>query len=204
MGHAKKHITDDLFENRWLASDAPVTRESNAELEKKIDEVVFETDAEFSDYFAQRPSMTKLQVRQVRQVFLNEMEGRIHFFPQDKWKLQLMDPELDLEKNPLSLKERIKLFSTPTEKLAAKPELLYQQYRELALHVNPSAKTVALPTERILAHFSLREHKKKLEEMERKDLEDELEQMEIETDMLMHADEDALAAEGAFAPRGSR
>lgn len=168
------------------------------ELEKKIEDVIFETKQEFSDYFMERGGMTELQVRQVRQTFLNEMEGRVHFFPQDRWKLQLIDPQYDLEKHPLSLKERIKLFTTPTAQLAAKPNLLYQQYRELALHVNPGAKDIALPTERILAHFDLRKHKEKLIEMEKKDLEAELEMMELETDMLLHGSEDSRADEGDF------
>jgi hypothetical protein len=184
--------------NRWLADPAAPSRENKAKLEKEIEEVVFETQVEFQEYFAQKPYLTQMEVRKVRQVFLNEMEGRIHFFPQDKWKLQLIDPKYDLEKNPLSMKERIKLFSTPTAKLAAKPALLYKQYRELALHVEGSDKAVALPTERVLAHFEMRKHKEKLAEMEKKDLEDELEQMEFETDMLMHANEDAAEDEGYY------
>lgn len=168
------------------------------ELEAKIQETVFETEAEFVDYFQERPRMTPLQVRQVRQTFLNEMEGRIHFFPQDRWKLQLIDPKYDLEKNPLSMKERIKLFTTPTSKLAANPKLLYQQYRELSLHVSPTSKSVALPTDRILAHFDLRRHKEKLAEMEKKDIEAEQEQMEFEKDMLFNAYEDNRTDEGDF------
>lgn len=168
------------------------------ELEKLIEETIFETEAEFADYFAERPRMTNLEVRQVRQTFLNEMEGRVHFFPQDRWKMQLIDPKYDLEKFPLSLKDRIKLFTTPTSQLATNPQLIYQQYRELALHVNPEAKSLALPTERILAHFDLRKHKEKLAEMEKKDLEAELADMEFETDMLMNASEDSRADEGDY------
>ena len=181
---------------RWVHSAGPVTKESRMDLEKKIQERVFETRAEFSSYFAQRPYLSNMQLRKVRQAFLNEMGGRIHFFPQDKWKLQLMEPEYDLEKHPLSLKERVKLFSTPTQQLASNPNLLYKQYRELAIHVNPTSKSVALPTERILAHFDLRKHKEKLAEMEKKDLEVELEQMEFEKDILMNASEDMSADEG--------
>jgi len=168
------------------------------ELEKKIEERVFETNAEFSKYFAQRPSLSNLQLRKIRQAFLNEMGGRLHFFQQDKWKLQLMEPEYDLEKHPLSLKERVKLFTTPTQQLASNPDLLYKQYRELAIHVNPTSKTVALPTERILAHFDLRKHKEKLAEMDKKDLEADLEQMEFEKDMLMNASADTRADEGDY------
>lgn len=168
------------------------------ELEKKIEDKIFETQAEFEDYFSERPRMSKLQLRQVRQTFLNEMEGRVHFFPQDRWKLQLIDPQYDLEKHPLSLKERIKLFTTPTAQLAANPKLLYQQYRELSLHVSPTAKAIALPTERILAHFDLRKHKEKLIEMEKKDLEAELAEMEFETDMLLNASDDSRSDEGDF------
>lgn len=167
-----------------------MTRESKAELDAKIAETVFETEAEFADYFKDRANMTAIQIRQVRQTFLDEMEGRIHFFPQDKWKLQVMDPKFDLEKHPLSMKERVKLFTTPTARLAANPKLLYQQYRELAMHVNSVAKPVALPTERVLAHFDLRKHKVKLAEMEKREIDAELEQMEFEKDMLLHAHED--------------
>lgn len=169
-----------------------MTPESRAALDKQVEEVVFETTQEFQEYFAEKSYLTPLQVRKVRQVFLNEMEGRIHFFPADKWKLQLIDAKYDLEKHPLTLKERIKLFTTPTIKLASQPKLLYQQYRELALHVDPSTAPVGLPTERVLAHFEMKKHKEKLAEMEKKDLEDELDQMEFETDMLNHATEDSL------------
>ena len=188
--------------DRWLHSPGAPTKESNAELKKKIDEVIFETDHEFDAYFAERPGMTKLQQRKMRQFFLNEMGGRIHFFPQDKWKLQLLDPKYDLEKHPLSLKERIKLFKLPTAKLASQPGLLYQQYRELAMHVDPGAKQVALPAERILSHFEMREHKKKLKEMDEKDLQAELEDMEFEKDMLLNASEDSRADEGDYSPDG--
>lgn len=177
-----------------------MTKESNEELKKKIDEVIFETDAEFDEYFAERPKMSKLELRKMRQFFLNEMGGRIHFFPQDKWKLQVLDPKYDLEKYPLSLKERLKLFKLPTSKLADNPKLLYKQYRELALHVLPDTKQIALPTERILSHFEMRKHKEKLEEMDKKDLEAELEDMEFEKDMLLNASVDSRADEGDFSP----
>lgn len=145
--------------------------------------------------------MTNKERAQARQSYLDEMGGELFITPKDSWKLQLLLPEYDLQKHPMTDQQTEELFRTPTLEKSKDPTLLYGQYDQLALQIGSDDRPGIMGTSnRVLAHLDKREYEKRVEsyieasEKEEKELKVKEEEFDLE-DILEEGTEDDISEE---------